>query len=115
MRSFFLLYLFQSLRINFNIESMNEKITMSEFLPIILESIQGVQNQLNEFQKEFSDFKIEVDRRFDMVDRRFERIESTMVKKNDFNHLFRSLTRVLSEKDLLSETESRYFLSQTQD
>mgnify|MGYP002858710024 CR=1 FL=1 len=90
-----------------------------ELIEITKASFQKMQEEMDkrfdQVQAKLDNFRIEFNQRFDFHETRLNRIESNMVKKEDFNHLFRSLTRVLSEKELLTETESRYFLSQTQD
>lgn len=96
---------------------MKDEISMPELLPLILESVQGLQNQFNEFRSDFSDFKNEVNQRFDKIDQtlnyhetRLSNIDNRldgMVDKNDF----RSLVKILERKEIISKYESAHVLN----
>lgn len=97
---------------------MKEEISMPEFLPLFLKFATDIQNDIRSLKEELSDqvssLRIEMNQRFDYNETRLNKIEATMIERNDFNHLFRSLITTLSKKEILEETEAKYFFSQTQ-
>ncbi len=94
---------------------MKKYLTEEEIFPMLAQFAHQIHDQIEDLKDSMNSRFDKIDKRLDNHEVRLTRIELSMVKKDDFNHLFRALTRVLSEKDLLTETEYRYFLSQTQD
>jgi hypothetical protein len=74
---------------------MKEEITILELLPIILETVQGIQNQFDELTREYNDFKNHTKERLDII-------EVNMVKRENFN----SLIKILEQKKIISISES---------
>jgi len=101
--------------LNFNIESMKKYLTGDEMFPMLAQFANQIHQQIEDLKDIMNTRFDTIEKRLDNHEERLNRIELTMVRKDDFNHLFRALTRVLSEKELLTQAEYRYFLSQTQD
>jgi len=91
----------------------NEEITMSEFMPMFLKFATEIQQDINDIQRGISDLKKEVNQRFDKIDQTLsyhetwlKGIESTMVKKNNFD----SLVKILERKEIISKYEAAHCL-----
>lgn len=82
----------------------DEEIDMYEILQTISDTVTIIQQDIRDLKKDLGDFKIEVRERFD-------KIESNMVKKENFNNLI----QVLETKNVITKADSAYLLVSTND